>query len=74
MDSIASKYLRYGDFITLLGTTTNQKHGKNFGFLSCVGYSDKRVFYQQMPYDQIDKALKNSFSLSGRENEGMRLS
>lgn len=40
-----SKFMKFGDYIILMGTTSNTRFGKLNGFISAVGFTDKRVFF-----------------------------
>lgn len=57
------KSMKYGDYVNILGTTTNQKYSNVQGFLSCIGFSDQRVFFQKVPDQAIAQAMKQTFSL-----------
>lgn len=64
-----SKFMKYGDYIILMGTTSNTRFGKLNGFVSAVGFTDKRVFFQKVPNEALDKAIKQSFGLGLSKEE-----
>lgn len=54
-------YVHYGDFIILQGVLTNHSSEESTGVLSAVGFTDKRVFFQKLPF--------NILHLEGSSNE-----
>jgi hypothetical protein len=65
-----NKFLRFGDLITIIGTSSHPKNNDATGFLSAVGFTDRRIFFQMVPSENLQTSVKQTFSLS-KSNEGI---